>query len=103
MFLRTRDFCRYKRLFDHDKIPANIRSQVEPKIAQVKTALQGKDVETTKRAMQELNAAMQQIGSAIYGQPGSGPQQPPPDEQQPPPGGQQPPPEGTVEGEFREV
>jgi molecular chaperone DnaK len=94
-----------------DKIPADLNSEVEGKIAAVKSALQGSDTEAIKRATQELNETMQKIGQAIYRQ-----QPPPPGgEQPPPPPGGEPPPhgeggqggqggdEGTVEGEFREV
>ena len=74
-------------------------------MAAVKSALQGTDIDTIRRATQELSDTMQKIGTAIYQQ-----QQPPPGEEPPPPG-EQPPPgqeggeggEGTVEGEFREV
>jgi len=91
-----------------DKIPADLNQETEAKIAAVKSALQGTDINAIKSATQELNETMQKIGQAVYQQ-----QQPPPGGQQPPPGGQQPPPpppggqggkdEGTVEGEFREV
>jgi molecular chaperone DnaK len=88
-----------------DKIPADLNSEVESKIAAVKEALKGADTGAIKSATQALNESMQKIGQAIYSK-----QQ----QQQPPPGGQQPPPpppggeggpkdEGTVEGEFREV
>jgi molecular chaperone DnaK len=90
-----------------DKIPADLNSEVEGKIAAVKEALKGTDTNAIKNATQALNESMQKIGQAIYKQ------QPPPGSQPPPPGGQQPPPggqggqgpkdEGTVEGEFREV
>jgi len=88
-----------------DKIPADLNQEVEGKIAAVKSALQGTDINAIKSATQALNEAMQKIGQAIYKQ------QPPPGGQPPPPGGEQPPPppggqggdEGTVEGEFREV
>jgi molecular chaperone DnaK len=85
-----------------DKIPADLNSEVEAKVAAVKSALQGSDIEAIKRANQELNQIMQKIGEAIYRQqqpPPPGGQQPPP----PPPGGEGPKDEGTVEGEFREV
>jgi molecular chaperone DnaK len=89
-----------------EKIPANLNSEAEAKIAAVKSALQGTDTNAIKSATQSLNETMQKIGQAVYQQ-----QPPPPGGQQPPPGGQQPPPpggqggkdEGTVEGEFREV
>ncbi len=87
-----------------DKIPEDLNKEAEEKIAAVKSALNGTDVDAIKKANQELNETMQKIGSAVYGQQG---QQPPPPE-----GGEQPPEgeggkggedEGTVEGEFREV
>ena len=80
-----------------DKIPSDLNQEVESKVAAVRSALQGTDINAVRRAMQELSDAMQKIGAAIYQQ------QPPP----PPPGGEPPPGkeegEGTVEGEFREV
>ncbi len=89
-----------------DKIPADLNSEAEAKIAAVKEALKGTDVNAIKSATQALNETMQKIGQAVYSK-----QQPPPGGQQPPPGEQPPPPEGgqggkdegTVEGEFREV
>jgi len=88
-----------------DKITADLNKEVEAKVTAVKSALQGSDIESVKRATQELNDTMQKIGQAIYRQqppPGGQQQQPPPP---PPPGGQggQGGDEGTVEGEFREV
>jgi len=96
-----------------DKISDELNTEVEGKVKAVKDALQGTDIETIRKATQELNETMQKVGSAVYQQ-----QQPPP-----PPGGQPPPggeggqggkggeggeggeggDEGTVEGEFREV
>ncbi len=89
-----------KTLRDHaDKIPANVKQDVDAKIANVKSALQGKDVNAIRNAMQELSQAMQKVGASVYQQPG---QQPPGGEK---PGGEGPGggEEGTVEGEFREV
>jgi molecular chaperone DnaK len=84
-----------KTLRDHgDKIPADVKKDVDAKIAAVKSALQGKDVSAIRKAMQELSDAMQKVGASVYQQPG-----------QRPPGGGEPKggEEGTVEGEFREV
>jgi molecular chaperone DnaK len=82
-----------------DKIPAEVRQEIESKIAAVKSALQGKDVNSIRTSTQDLSQAMQKIGASVYQQPG---QQPPPDGEppgdKPDEGG-----EGTVEGEFREV
>ncbi|MDP3880404.1 MAG: Hsp70 family protein, partial [Dehalococcoidales bacterium] len=83
-----------------DKIPADLNQEVESKISEVRSALQGTDVEAVRRASQELNEIMQKVGTAIYQQ------QPPPGETPPGDSGETPPgkeDEGTVEGEFREV
>jgi len=85
-----------------DKIAADLNQEVEDKIAAVRSALQGTDVESVRRATQELSDAMQKIGAAVYEQ-----QSPPPAPGgEAPPEGETPPEkedEGTVEGEFREV
>jgi len=86
-----------------DKIPADLNQEAETKIAAVKSALQGSDVDAIKSASQELNDVMQKIGTAVYQQQ---PPPPPPGEEPPPPGGEGGEGgegEGTVEGEFREV
>ena len=89
-----------------DKIPSDLNQEVETKVAAVRSALQGTDIEAVRRATQELNESLQKVGAAIYQQ-----------QQQPPPGGEAPPgretppgkeggeggDEGTVEGEFKEV
>jgi molecular chaperone DnaK len=77
-----------------DKISAELNQEVESKVAAVRSALQGTDIESIRRASQELSDAMQKVGSAIY-------QQQPPPGAEPPPGGNED--EGTVEGEFHEV
>jgi molecular chaperone DnaK len=85
-----------------EKIPAELKSEVEGKISAVRSALQGQDITYIKSSLQALNDSMQKIGSAVY------------QHNSPPPGGSEgagsagappPPPkdEGTVEGEFREV
>jgi len=83
-----------------DKIPSDLNQEVEGKIAAVRSALQGTDIDAIRRAVQELNESLQKVGAAVYQQ------------QQPPPPGEETPPEGepkkeegegTVEGEFREV
>jgi molecular chaperone DnaK len=89
-----------KTLRDHgDKIPADVKQEIDAKIASVKSALQGQDVASIRNATQELSQAMQKVGASLYQQPG----QPPPSGEKPggeEPGGGE---EGTVEGEFREV
>lgn len=90
-----------------EKIPEELNQEVEGKVAAVRSALQGSDVEAIRQATQELNEVMQKVGAAVYQQPPT----PPPGEEAPPPEGETPPGEGgegeggegTVEGEFREV
>ena len=76
-----------------DKLPAGLRSEVEGKIAQVRSELQGSDGYQGRRAADELQASLQKVGAAVYGQAGSSASGQP--------GGKSP--EGTVEGEFREL
>ena len=82
-----------------DKVPENIRKDVEAKAQALRDAIQGGDVSQMQRRMEELSQAMQQIGQAAYQQQPGGGQTPPGGEQ---PGGQGEE-DGTVEGEFREV
>jgi len=79
-----------------EKISDELNKEVEAKVAEVRSTLQGSDIEAIKKASQELSDTMQKVGAAVYQQ------------QQTPPPGSEPPPqegddEGTVEGEFREV
>jgi len=88
-----------KTLRDHgDKIPADVKQEIDAKIANVKSALQGQDVNAIRNAMQELSQVMQKAGASVYQEPG----QPPPGGEEPG-GGEEGGEEGTVEGEFREV
>ncbi len=90
-----------------DKVPADIRSEVESKIAALRSAMGGKDISDIRSKTEELQRSLQRIGEHMYQQQGA-------------PGGATPPPDGgagqepggepqgqggsdTVEGEFREV
>jgi molecular chaperone DnaK len=91
-----------------DKVPADLKGQIEGKISALRTAIQGQDVAYIRRTMEELSQTMQQLGSKVYGQAGTPPPGGPPPGGTPPPGGQGGPKggkgeDGTVEGEFREV
>jgi len=89
-----------KTLRDHgDKLSADVKQDIDAKIAAVKNALQGQDVSTIRTAMQELSDAMQKVGESVYQQPGQAPPEGQEPGEGPPEGGD----EGTVEGEFREV
>jgi molecular chaperone DnaK len=83
---------------NEDKVPAELKTEVEGKIAAVRSALEGSDKGAIESAVNELNASLQKIGEAVYGAQGA--EAPGPD------GGDEgasEAPEGTVEGEFREV
>jgi molecular chaperone DnaK len=98
----TMAYTAEKMLREHkDKIPSDLNQEVEGKVAAVRLALQGTDIDGIRQATQELSDVMQKIGAAIYQQ-----QPPPPPSGEEPPGDEPPPgkeDEGTVEGEFREV
>lgn len=61
-----------------DKIPADVKKEVEDKVAAVKKALEGTDIEAMRTASNELNSAMQKIGEKMQGeaQPGAADAQP---------------------------
>lgn len=96
-----------------EQVPAEIKTEVEGKITEVRDALGTEDLDRIKRSTEQLNEAMQKIGQAMYAQQqatagtrgdmggdmgnmgntggnGTGPERGTPEE-------------GTVEGEFREV
>ena len=82
-----------------ERIPADVKSEVEGKVAALRSALQSGDANQVRSALGELRTAMQKVGQAVYTTPGAGHEE----GQQPGPTGGQESPEGTVEGEFREV
>jgi len=79
-----------------DKVPAEIRSDVEAKVKAVRDALNGTDTEALRSTTETLSQTLQQVGAAAYEQQGG----------QTPPGGEQPgqpDDDTTVDGEYREV
>jgi molecular chaperone DnaK len=81
-----------------DKVPGNVRSDVESKVEALKKAIDGSDVGTIRQRTEELGQALQQMGAAMYQ--GAGPSAPPPpgDEGEPPASD-----EDVVEGEYSEA
>jgi molecular chaperone DnaK len=51
-----------------EKVPTDTRSEVEAKVASVKSLAQGEDVAAIKSATEELGQAIQKIGGAVYQQ-----------------------------------
>jgi molecular chaperone DnaK len=55
-----------------DKVPSDIRSEIESKVADVKKAAEGEDAAAIKAATEALGQAIQKIGAAVYQQPEAG-------------------------------
>jgi molecular chaperone DnaK len=83
-----------------ERIPADVRSQIESAISDVRNALNSDaPADSVRTAMNRLSEALQRAGSTVYGsaQAADGA----PGAETPP--GEGPAEEGTVEGEYREV
>jgi molecular chaperone DnaK len=77
-----------------DKVPADIKNDVEAKATALKGILESADTDELKRRAEELSQSLQRIGAAMYEQPQpGGPSTPPPAE-----GGKGD--EDVVDGEF---
>ena len=79
-----------------ENIPDDAKTDLEGKIAAVRSTLETQDVDAMKSALDALNEAVQRAGQAAYSQ------QPPTGDQAGPSDADEPP-GGTVEGEYREV
>ncbi|RJP50787.1 MAG: molecular chaperone DnaK [Anaerolineaceae bacterium] len=51
-----------------DKVPAEVKSEIEAKVAEVKSAAEGEDVEKIKSVTEALGLAIQKIGASVYEQ-----------------------------------
>lgn len=49
-----------------DKVPDDVKTQVTAAVTELKTALEGTDIEAVKSKQAALNAVAQKIGEAIY-------------------------------------
>ncbi len=79
-----------------DKIPANLRSEVEEKIKAVRDALAGSDVTRIRTVSDDLESTMQRIGQEVYREAGAA-------EGAGTSGAASEGEPGTVEGEYREA
>lgn len=85
-----------------DKIPEELKGDIEGKIAALRETLQGDDATLINPAMEELQGTLLKVGELISNQTvedEEGQSQP----QAPEESSDEDPPEGTVEGEFKEV
>ena len=86
-----------------DLVPDDLKTEVEGKVAAVRSALQGEDAPHIELTVQELQESIQKVGELVYSQANAPAAE---DGQAAPPsedGGAEEPPEDAVEGEFREV
>ncbi|MDE0744236.1 MAG: molecular chaperone DnaK [SAR202 cluster bacterium] len=81
-----------------EHIDASLKDEVEQKILDLKTALEGDDNSTIESALQQLQESLQKIGQEVYSKTSEAPGVPPEEESS-----STDDPENTVEGEFREV
>jgi molecular chaperone DnaK len=51
-----------------DKVPAEVKSEIDAKVAEVKKAAEGDDVAAMKSATEALGLAIQKIGASVYEQ-----------------------------------
>jgi molecular chaperone DnaK len=57
-----------KQLREHgEKVPADVRGQIESALNALKDALKSEDGDRIKRSLESLNAVLQKMGEAIYG------------------------------------
>jgi len=85
-----------------DKIPADVKEEVEKKAARVREVMSTDNIEQIRQATDELGQVIQKVGSTMYQQPGAGPQG---GDGSAPGGqtGQGGPDEDVVEGEFKNL
>ena len=79
-----------------DKIPEDLKQEVEAKLVPLKEAIQQNDIAKMQAAMADLESTILKLGQAVYTQPGEGPDTPGDEGAEPSPG-------DTVEGEYREI
>ena len=97
-------------LENKDKVPEDLANEVTEKVASLRTALQGEDLDAISSALNELQESLQKLGTAVYQQqqeeaPVSGDTEPEPDveaEATEATTEDDTPPDDTVEGEYRE-
>src|SRR5712692_2384318 len=86
-----------------DKIPADVKSEVESKLETLKSAAKGSDVKALRKAMDDFNDALQKVGEHIYQKAGGGSGGPAGGEGESPPPGQKKDGEDVVDADYREV
>ena len=83
-----------------ERLPPELRSEAEGKVAALRSAIQSADINQVKRSMEELEAILQRVGQEVYSHAGAGVQH---DGEYQGDGYQGTDDTGAVEGEFREL
>ena len=89
-----------------ENIPDDLKTEVEGKVAALRSALQNNDVARIEATVNELQESLQKVGQAVYSQSGAAAGAAPDDATPPPPGSDgsgSTDDDDTVEGKFREV
>ena len=89
-----------------ENIPDDLKTEVEGKVAALRSALQNNDVARIEATVNELQESLQKVGQAVYSQSGAAAGAAPDDATPPPPGSDgsgSSDDDDTVEGKFREV
>jgi molecular chaperone DnaK len=87
-----------------EKVPGELKSQVQDKVAKVREILNTNDADGIRRATDDLSQVLQQVGTAAYQQSGPAPEAPGAGPEAGPEAGPSQPPgsdEDVVDGEFR--
>jgi molecular chaperone DnaK len=83
-----------------EKIPADVKSEIDSKIEALKEASKGSDVNALRKAMDEVNEALQKVGQHIYQEAGAASS---PQGQAGQPSGEQKSQDDVVDADYREV
>tara|TARA_Y100001956_G_scaffold8583_1_gene7338 strand:- start:2953 stop:4836 length:1884 start_codon:yes stop_codon:yes gene_type:complete len=79
-----------------DKVPEELKTQIESKVATLKEALESNNDESIKSSLDDLQQTLQELGNAVYSQESENPNNETEE-------GTKPDDDETVEGEYREV
>jgi molecular chaperone DnaK len=83
-----------------EKIPADVKSEIDSKMEALKEASKGSDVNALRKAMDEVNEALQKVGQHIYQEAGAASS---PQGQAGQPSGEQKSQDDVVDADYREV
>jgi molecular chaperone DnaK len=83
-----------------DKIPAEVKSEIDSKMEELKNVSKGSDVNALRKTMDEFNETLQKVGQHIYQEAGAASS---PQGQAGQPSGEQKSQDDVVDADYREV